>query len=211
MRWPASHRGNSSVCAYRLSNWLRNQAQTHQGPLSNLFFASFSLLCPFLIPCCGCYINAWRSIACLWLMTNGAALYFIKINESIFPLTLITSYSKLPFALRQIPLMKTTVRCDAIGIQSLLPILALTYRLHWLSDWEGQTAKKRESNRGGDDTSSDRVMACLARWPPYHKLPCWRARLCLCVYEHESCLWDGSLEAFSLQTVSTDSYMPLCT
>lgn len=33
MRWPASHRGNSSVCRDHLSNWLRNQTQTHQGPL----------------------------------------------------------------------------------------------------------------------------------------------------------------------------------
>lgn len=32
MRWPASHRGNSSVCRDHLSNWLKNPTWAHQGP-----------------------------------------------------------------------------------------------------------------------------------------------------------------------------------
>lgn len=129
--------GNSSVCRDHLSNWLRNQTQIHLGPLCwpFLFFVFLTVPLPHPTDCC-CCIDAWRwSIARLWRMTNGAAIYFMKINESIYLFTLITRHLQPG----QSPWWEREWGAILSAIQSLFHILALTYWLDWLSDRESQT------------------------------------------------------------------------
>lgn len=143
----------------------------------------------------------------------GAAVSFMKINVSIYPCTLITSYCKLPFALRQIPLMKTIVKSNCNGIQSLLHILALTKLTVWLRvpDWE---------DRERVITWEGMIYAWIVWWHVYfsdHHISksheydgvCCLCVVCMCAWIMSKMGVCGSSLSRPRQLI--DSFMPLCT